>query len=448
MRTKERTRKTRNSRNTRNFTALILACSVYFASFAFSLFIDADAQKPRTAAPSKFSKFKHSSHDKNVKSLIGRIQPFDLDCAYCHGTAVKDKIAKDEHDIEVSGYPSHKNGMMGGITHSACTDCHAFTGSRIEREMCVICHDKLTFNQQQMATNIRRFPNPGGGGVSQFYDFYSHSEHVDFFEQYATMTPLKERVKFYDAKKDAKANKGLDKNKYECAACHVMNHTQVTVSKIDFAPGLKMSSPGHPECYICHLDPKIVTPPKKDKPDPKNSFATNCTGCHQSAGKPIKDGRPVKGSEPAPLWFVRQIINTELNPIKPGIESPLPYSHKTHIEAVGKAVPDCLSCHVTGKSANTRSDFYLEDRKTKERQPLVWSCIDCHKKEMQTKIEGAVTIESAKCNYCHALQTIRGFGAIGIQLPPPNHFFKKPAATPTPTPTPTPAPPPTPAAKP
>ena len=399
-------------------------------------FFGANAQKNRAASPSKFSKFKHSSHNKNVKSLITKMQPIDLDCAYCHGTVTKDRLGKDLHDIETAGYPSHINGLPNARTHSACTECHAFTGAKIEREMCLICHDKLTFNQQQMATNIRLFPNPDGGGVSQFLDYYSHSDHVDYFDQYATMTPLKDRVKFYDAKKDAKANKGLDKNKYECVACHVLNQFQVTVAKINFGIGVKMGAPGHPECFICHLDPKIVTPPKKDKPDPKNTFATNCTGCHQADAKLMKDGRPVKGSELSVLWFARQIINTELNPIKPGVKSPLPYSHKTHEEAVGITVPDCLSCHATGKTANTRSDFYLEDRKTKERQPLVWSCVDCHKKEMQTKIEGAVTIESVKCNYCHSLRTIKEFGAKGVQLPPPNHFWKKPPATPTPTPPP------------
>jgi len=65
--------------------------------------------------------------------------------------------------------------------------------------------------------------------------------------------------------------------------------------------------------------------------------------------------------------------------------------------------------------------------------------VDCHKKEMQAKIEGAVTVEMAKCNYCHALPTIKAFrkegGANGVAMPPPSHFGKK-AVQPTPTPKP------------
>ncbi|MGH9836727.1 MAG: cytochrome c3 family protein, partial [Blastocatellia bacterium] len=438
-----------------------LACAIWRG---VDLFPDASAQPRRPAPPSKFSKFKHSSHAGKVKSLISANQSIEIDCNYCHGTAIKDKLGKDQHDIAITAaYPSHKDALANERTHSACAECHAFTGAKFERETCLICHDSMVVNPQKMKTNIRRFPNPDGGGVSQFYDYYSHSEHVDFFQQYAVDTPLKDRVKFFDAKNDAKANKGLDKNRFECASCHTENQSQVAVAKINFAAGVKMSAPGHPECFICHFDPKIVSPPKKDKPDPKNTFATNCTGCHQATGKPLRDDRPVKGSELAVLWFARQIVNTELNPAKPGVKSPLPYSHKTHDEAVGTTVQDCLKCHVTGKSANTRSDFYLEDRKTKEKQPSAASCVECHDKEMQTVNRGAVRLETSKCNYCHSLATIREFGAKGVPLPPPNHFAGKipvaaetiaavtrpPAPTPpTPTPAPTPAPAPTPTPKP
>ena len=253
-----------------------------------------------------------------------------------------------------------------------------------------------------------------------------------------TATPLKERIKFFDAKAtDPKANKGLDKNKFECAACHTTNAAPVTVAKINFAAGVKMSVPGHPECFICHFDPKVVSPPKADKPNPKNTFATNCTCCHQDTAKPLKGDRPVVGSELAVHWFVRQIVNTELNPAKAGVKSPLPFSHKTHEDAIGKSVTDCLSCHATAKTAATLKDFYLEDRKTKEKQPVPFSCVDCHKKEMQTKIEAAMTVETAKCNYCHSLGTIKAYAAKGVAMPPPNHFGKK-AIQPTPTPTPTP----------
>lgn len=388
------------------------------------------APQRRPAAPSKYSKFTHKSHAGQVKSLIDRSKTIELDCAYCHGTATRDKLGKDMHDLTAIGYPSHRSGLPDQKTHTACTECHAFTGSAMQREMCAVCHDRLTVNPKQMATNIRRFPNPAGGGTSQFYDYYSHAEHVDFFEQYAKATPLAGRIKFYDAKADATANRKLDKNRYECASCHVRHDAPVSVAGIEFGPGVKMGSPGHPECFVCHFDEKIVSPPKPDKPNPKNTFATNCIGCHRDAGRPPRDGRPIKGSEYAALFFARTIVNTELNPRNPAVKKPpLPFSHKTHDENVGKSVQDCLSCHATGKTAQTRSDFYLEDRKTKEKQPLPISCIECHKKEMQTKIEGQVTLESAKCNYCHSLKTIRDLAAAA--LPPENHL-RKPAPKPAP----------------
>jgi len=411
------------------FTALLISSALFWLAASTS-----SAPQRRPVAPSKFSKFTHKSHAGQVKSLIDNSKTINLECAYCHGTAAKDKLGRDQHDLTAIGYPSHRSGLPDQKTHSACTECHAFTGRQMAREMCSICHDRLTLNPRQMATNIRRFPNPAGGGVSQFFDYYSHAEHVDFFEQYAKDTPLASRIKFFDAKADAAANKKLDKNRYECAACHIRQDAPVTVAGIGFAAGAKMGSPGHPECFVCHFDEKFVSPPKPDKPNPRNTFATNCTGCHRDTARPARDGRPIKGSEPAALFFARLIVNTELNPKNPAVKKPpLPFSHKTHDENVGKSVQDCLSCHTTGKTAVTRSDFYLEDRKTKEKQPLLTSCIECHKKEMQTKIEGGVTIESAKCNYCHALQTIRDRSAGGSALPPENHL-RKPAPKPTPAP--------------
>ncbi len=156
-----------------------------------------------------------------------------------------------------------------------------------------------------------------------------------------------------------------------------------------------------------------------------------------------KLGRPVKGSEFAPLWFSRLISNNELDPVKPGEKAPLPYSHKTHDKNLIYEEPTfknldnyCIACHVTGKTAVTLSDFYLEDRKSKENQPSAQNCAICHQKEMEKKIGGAVTIESAKCNYCHSLQTIRLFESRGVvELPPANHFYKKPGPKPTPGPT-------------
>jgi mono/diheme cytochrome c family protein len=419
----------------KRFIVILFVTAVVWLVRAHGLLPEASAQRNRPAAPSKFSKFTHKSHAGPVKSLIAKNQTIDLNCAYCHGTAAKDKLGKDQHDLETIGYPSHRGGHKDGTkdaqTHSSCTECHSFTGAGMQREMCAICHDKLTLDPKVMATNIRRFPNPDGGGVSQFYDTFSHSSHVDYYEQYATSTPLKERVKFFDAKADAKANKGLDKNKFECAACHTKNDSPAIVAKVNFAAGVKMSAPSHPECFVCHFDPKVVSPPKADKPNPKNTFATNCTGCHTDTAKPPKADRPATGSDLALHWFARQIVNTELNPAKQGVKSPLPFSHKTHEEQIGKSATDCLSCHATAKTAATLKDFYLEDRKTKEKQPTALGCVDCHKKEMQAKIEGAVMVETAKCNYCHALMTIKAFGAKGVAMPPPSHFGRK-ALQPTP----------------
>lgn len=413
----------------------IVSVGVTWRSYDFLKIVS--AQKTRTAAPSKFAKFTHKSHKGTVKSLIAANKTAELNCAYCHGSVAKDKLGKDQHDLESIGYPSHKNGAANALTHSACTECHAITGSAAKLEMCGICHAKTTMmDNREMKTNVRRFPNPDGGGVSQFYDYFAHSSHVDYYDQYATQSALKGQLKFFDAKAtDPKANKGLDKTKFECASCHTANVAPVTVAKVNFAAGVKMSAPSHPECFVCHFDPKIVSPPKPDKPNPKNTFATNCAGCHVDVAKPPKDNRPVSGSEANVHWFARQIVNTELNPPKTGAKSPLPFSHKTHDDAIGKSVSDCLSCHATAKTANTLKDFYLEDRKTREKQPTALGCVDCHKKEMQVKIEGPVTIETAKCNYCHALPTIKAFGAKGIAMPPPNHFGKK-VLQPTPTPKP------------
>ncbi|MEP7341410.1 MAG: hypothetical protein ABI977_27010, partial [Acidobacteriota bacterium] len=102
---------------------------VVFLIFAGALYASSNvrAQKPRSAAPSKFSKFTHKSHAGQVKSLIARNQTVDLNCAYCHGTAAKDKLGKDQHDLETIGYPSHKDGAKEARTHSSCTECHSFT---------------------------------------------------------------------------------------------------------------------------------------------------------------------------------------------------------------------------------------------------------------------------------------------------------------------------------
>src|SRR5262245_30463755 len=82
----------------------------------------------------------------------------------------------------------------------------------------------------------------------------------------------------------------------------------------------------------------------------------------------------------------------------------------------------CLICHETGKTANIRSDFFNEFPMTKSRQPSAASCVPCHQLEMQKNIGGAVTLESAKCSFCHSLQTIKARAANGVALPPPSHF--------------------------
>src|SRR5262245_60451810 len=133
---------------------LFVFLTVSGALFASSY---ASAQRSRPSTPSKFSKFTHKPHKGQVKSLIARDKTLDLNCAYVHDSVVKDKLGKDQHDIEVIGYPSHKNGLAGEKTHSACTECHAITGSAARLEMCLICHDKTSFDEKLMATNIRRF---------------------------------------------------------------------------------------------------------------------------------------------------------------------------------------------------------------------------------------------------------------------------------------------------
>jgi hypothetical protein len=86
----------------------------------------------------------------------------------------------------------------------------------------------------------------------------------------------------------------------------------------------------------------------------------------------------------------------------------------------------CLICHETGRTAKTRSDFFNEFPKKMSRQPSAASCVPCHQLEMQKNIGGAVTLESAKCSFCHSLQTIKARAANGVALPPPSHFHAQP----------------------
>jgi len=371
-----------------------------------------------------YSKFKHSTHAGAVKAAIkGGTQR--LDCAYCHGSPTQ------ENPDVLRSYPYKKYAAKSAAKHSACNDCHLIGGREaLDSGLCLICHQNNNF--AQMAKNVRPvFPNPKAV-ESQFYDRYSHKDHTDFFGS---------SDKFAERFKDKKKFKQDDH--FECVACHDFNKAKTVVASIEFAPGVKENLPGHLECFACHFDEKELASEKERAKDKeaarkKPSFATNCVGCH--AAEPKKAGT---GSELAVHWFVRQIVNNEKNPPKPGSKPLKPFSHKTHenFEEIGGSKMDvgtktCLECHATGKRADKRSDFFLEDKKSKEKQPRAGSCVECHKAEMQQKIEGAVKLESAKCTYCHALPTIKERAAAGVALPPPSHFFKKAAPTPTPTPKP------------
>ncbi|MGH9429464.1 MAG: hypothetical protein ACRD2L_24525, partial [Terriglobia bacterium] len=361
-----------------------------------------------------YSRFKHSSHAGAIKaSRKGTVQ--QIDCAYCHGT-----LTNENPDV-VRGYPYRKYGLKNELTHSACSDCHAFTGrdaivTGSFPAMCTICHQDSRL--ARMGKNLRAFPNPAVA-ESQFFDRYSHEKHTGYFE---ASDIFKDRFKDKEKFKEA--------DNFECAACHTNNQKTIVVAKIEFAPGVKQSLPGHQECFVCHFNEKEVP---KEQP---TLFATNCAGCH--AAKREQTG---KGSEPSVHWFVRQIVNNEKNLIqpKPGEEPTKPFSHKTHLEdeddkstnqCLDCQTKKCLECHVTGKRAEKRSDFFLEDRETKEKQPRAAGCVQCHKKDMEQKIEGAVKLETSKCSYCHSLQSIKEKATSGVQLPPPNHFGKKAVAMP------------------
>lgn len=379
----------------------------------------ADAQGKRSAQPARparpqridYSRFKHSSHAGALKaSRKGAVQ--QLDCAYCHGTP-----AKDSPDV-VRGYPYRKYGLKSELTHSACSDCHAITGREAIATdtfpaMCLICHQTATF--ARMGRNLRTFPNPAAA-ASQFFDRYAHLEHTVYFEASST---FKERFKDKE--------KFKEENHFECVACHTPNQEKIVASKIEFDPGARESRPSHPECFVCHFNEKEV-------PKEKTAFATNCVGCHTLTAE--QDG---KGSELAVHWLRRQIVNPEKNPLKTrsGEEALKPFSHKSHEDDDDKSTRKCLECHVTAKRAVRRSDFFLEDsEETREKQPRAAGCIQCHNSEgeMQRKIEGAVTLETSKCSYCHSLPTLKERAAGGAQLPPPSHFGPKAPSAPTPKP--------------
>jgi cytochrome c553 len=347
-----------------------------------------------------YSRFRHSSHAGSVKSLVRAGLFIDLDCAYCHGTAVKDKRRPGAHDIGVLTYPYRKLGDTAAATHSACAECHAMNGPKMQRPMCTICHATLTPQSQVMRKNLPSFPKPQVF-ESQFADLFSHKTHTDYFD------------------------------KFDCAACHVVNSEPVVVAGLTFKKGVKQSAPSHPECFVCHFDPKMVSPPRKGKSDPKNTYATNCVGCHSATATSGPSPKPA-----AAHWFIRQVVTTEKKP----------FSHADHDflgkkADVNRAAQACLACHAAGKTARQRGDFYLDSR-TQQRQPLVGACVACHdydhKKEAQAKIAGLAQLPNSLCLNCHALKTITSRAKSG--LPPASHLAPVPTPTPKPSPTPTPAP--------
>jgi Class III cytochrome C family len=416
-----------------------------------SLLPEASAQKPpgasvpgrTTARGTKkqidYSKFQHSSHAGMVGGVLRKTQSQDLKCDYCHQDPTPEQPV-------VTGYPNLKPGSQ--VTHSACLECHLMNGPIEYPKMCLICH--ATAPLSEMKKNVRAFPNPKSGMNSQFYDYYSHSDHAGYF---------KSSKAYKDIFKDK--SKFKEKDNFECAACHDENPQPVTVGGVQFAKGIKERAPGHKECFVCHFNEQEVD--KKSK-----TFATNCIGCH-NLDKKDKG----MGSELAALWFDREIVNTEFNPTKPPQKPgqkpkpPAPFNHEAHMadyddtkdKRWGQGTQSCMICHETGKTAVRRSDFFNEFRKTMTKQPNAPSCIPCHQSEMQKNIGGAVTLESAKCSFCHSLQTIKARQAQGVALPPPSHFRAQPPVmaetlalantTPRPSPSvtttsPTPAPEPTP----
>src|SRR5436190_9036674 len=99
---------------------------LFFASVVALLYSDgtwsnapfeASAQGKVAAAKAKYGKFTHQSHAGDVK-VIGTNKTQKLECAYCH-TVTKEKQ-------EVGVYPNTR--PDDPKTHSACTDCHDFTG--------------------------------------------------------------------------------------------------------------------------------------------------------------------------------------------------------------------------------------------------------------------------------------------------------------------------------
>ncbi len=347
----------------------------------------------RGGAKSKYGKFTHASHAGDVK-VPGTSQTQKLDCAYCH-TVTKEKQ-------EVGVFPNTKPG--NNKTHSACTDCHDFTGrqavvSGVFPAMCVICHSNNQASVAVMKKNLRAFPN-SGVVESQFGDFFSHKTHKDYLD------------------------------KFNCSECHTANHAPVTIISAKFDKGVKMSNPEHPSCFTCHFDEKTI-----NKKNP--TFALNCIGCHADLNpKPDAKGKkPPTPPAPAVHFLVRKVVE----PVAPE----KPFSHEDHSSdgavkgvsinngvkgKISNQTKECMSCHLTGMTADKRADFFL-DPKARTSQPAINGCADCapvngclncHQRNTSQKIEGAVKLETSKCLFCHSLPMMKAKAASG--LPPASHL--------------------------
>jgi hypothetical protein len=338
------------------------------------------------AAKSKYGSFTHKSHTGEIK-IPGTAKTQKLDCAYCH------TVTKEKQDV--AAYPNTRPG--NNETHSACTECHEFTGrqavvSGVLPAMCVICHSSNVAAVPVMKKNLRGFPNPAVE-VSQFGDQFSHKSHKDYLD------------------------------KFNCSECHTANTEPVTILGQKFSKGEAMSSPSHPSCFTCHFDEKTVT---KKSP----TFALNCVGCHA-------DLKPAKGKAPDPavLFFKRKVVE----PVAPE----KPFSHEDHSSdgavkgvsinngvkgKISNQTKECMSCHLTAMTAEKRADFFL-DPKTKAAQPAINGCADCvpvngclncHQRNTSQKIEGAVKLETSRCTFCHSVPMMKAKAASG--LPPASHL--------------------------
>src|SRR5581483_2440825 len=230
-------------------------------------------------------------------------------------------------------------------------------------------------------------------------------------------------------------------DKFNCSECHLANQEPVTVVGVKFAKGEKMSSPEHPDCFKCHSDKKT-----KNSAEP---YAADCQGCHLDYNNP-KKGQLKKGQEPpahAVSFFVRQVVE----PVAPN----KPFNHEDHSSDgavkgvsinngikgnVSNQTKECMSCHLTGMTAEKRADFFY-DAKTKANQPVingckdcvpVNGCLNCHERYTSQKIAGVAKLEMSKCTYCHSIPMMKERAASG--LPPASHLAAAPGTTPSTTP--------------